>query len=226
MSLLLLQRSIVYGSLKVSLNLYRSTACAMPTVIETISNGNTVHNNSIYKILLLSLSGTSLPAPSWLRPTINVPNSIVPCYVAMDNFSQHKKDDDTWYSTPFYSGPQGYKMRLKIYANGHGSGGGTNVSVYVQIIQGEYDDTLTWPYTGTVTFEIINWKEDSNHVKMPVDFSEKVAVASGCGKQPKGENSNTGWGHPQVLSHNELYGSNSQYINNDILYIRVSSITL
>ena len=28
----------------------------------------------------------------WLRPTINVPNSIIPCYVAMDNFTQHKKD--------------------------------------------------------------------------------------------------------------------------------------
>ena len=207
---------------KVSLNLYRSTACAMPTVIETISNGNTVNNNSIYKILLLSSSGTSLQAPSWLRPTINVPNSIVPCYVAMDNFSQYKKDDDRWNSTPFYSGPQGYKMRLRVYANGFGDGAGTHVSVYVQIIQGEYDDTLTWPYTGTVTYEIINWKDDSNHVKIIVDFS--IASAHYRNK-PTGEDSNNGYGHPKVLSH-ELYGSNNQYINNDILYIRVSSITV
>ena len=100
------------------------------------------------------------------------------------------------------------------------------MTVYVQIIQGEYDDTLMWPYTGTVTYEIINWKEDSNHVKMLFDFSEKVAIATGCGSKPTVKNSNIGRGHHQALSHNELYGSNSQYINNDILYIRVSSITV
>ena len=204
----------MYGGLKVSLNLYRSSACATPTVIETISNGNTVNNHSI--ILLLSLSGT---APSWLRST----NSIVPCYVAMDNFSRHKKDHDRWNSTPFYSGPQGYKMRLVVYANGVSDGGGTHVTVSIQIIQGEYDDTLTWPYTGTVTYEIINWKEDSNHVKKTSDFSE---VSARFRNKPTGENSNKGLGHLKALSHKELYGSNSQYINNDILYIRVSSITV
>ena len=175
--------------------------------------------------ILLFLLAIALPAPSWLRPTINVPNSIVPCYVAMNNFSQHKKDDDTWCSTPFYSGPQGYKMRLQVDANGDGSSTGTHVSVYVQIIQGEYDDTLTWPYTGTVIYEIINWKEDRNHVKKTAGFSHKGAIAAGCGSKPTGKNSNNGYGR-DTLSHDELYGSNSQYVNNDILCIRVSSITV
>ena len=160
---------------------------------------------------MLFILGTSLPVPSWVIPSII--NTTPPCYVAMDNFSQHKKDGDTWYSTPFYSGPQGYKMCLRVLANGHGSGAGTHVSVSVQIIPGEYDDTLTWPYTGTVTYEIINWKGDRDHVKWTADFSEEGAIAAG-------------WGHPQALPHNELYGSNSQYVNNDILCIRVSSITV
>ena len=164
--------------------------------------------------------GTSLPVPSWVIPSII--NITPPCYVVMDNFTQHKKDDDTWNSTPFYSGPQGYKMRLKVYANGNGDGAGTHVSVFVQIIQGEYDDTLTWPYTGAVTFEIINWKDDRNHVKVIVDFS---TASAHCRNQPTGEKSNTGRGN-DTLSHDELYGSSSQYVNNDILYIRVSSITV
>ena len=158
----------------------------------------------------------TLPAPSWLRPTINVPNSIVPCYVAMDNFSQHKKDGDRWCSPPFYSGPKGYKMCLKVLASGYGGAAGTHVSVYVQIIQGEYDDVLKWPYTGTVTFEIINWKDDRRHVKMTVDFG------NGCGYRPRGEESSRPRGHPQTLPHDELYSYNCHYINNDILYIRVS----
>ena len=144
----------------------------------------------------------------------------------MDNFTQHKKDGDTWYSTPFYSGPQGYKMRLLVDANGDDKGAGTHVSVYVQIIQGEYDDTLTWPYTGTVTFEIINWKDDRDHIKRRVDYSQESIIADGCGNKPTGEENDNSWGYSKALSHNKLYGSNSQYVNNDILCIRVSSITV
>ena len=153
-------------------------------------------------------------------------NTTPPCYVAMDNFSQHKKDGDRWCSTPFYSGPQHYKMRLKVHANGFSTGAGTHVSVYVQIIQGEYDDTLTWPYTGTVTYEIINWKGNRDHVKRTADFSKESVIAGGYGNKPTGKNRSHGWGHNKALSHNELYGSNSQYVNNDILCIRVSSITV
>ena len=80
--------------------------------------------------ILLIILGTSLPVPSWVIPSII--NTTPRCYVVMDNFSQHKKeDDDIWYSTPFYSGPQGYKMRLQVYANGHKDGAGTHASVYV-----------------------------------------------------------------------------------------------
>ena len=143
----------------------------------------------------------------------------------MDNFAQHKEDDDTWCTPPFYSGPQGYKLRLKVHANGRGIGAGTHVSVSVQITQGEYDDTLRWPYTGAVAYEIINWKGDRYHVRWTADFSEEGAIAAGCGEKATGEDSNNGWGNVKVLSHNELY-SNSQYINNDILYIRVSCIAI
>ena len=135
--------------------------------------------------ILLIILGTSLPVPSWVIPSII--NTTSPCYVVMDNFTQHKKDGDTWYSTPFYSGPQGYKMHLLVDANGDDKGAGTHVSVYVQIIQGEYDDTLTWPYTGTVTFEIINWKDDRDHIKRRVDYSQESIIADGCGNKPTGE---------------------------------------
>ena len=144
----------------------------------------------------------------------------------MDNFTQHKRDGDRWYSTPFYSGPQGYKKRLLVDAYGHSSGAGTHVSVFVQIIQGEYDDTLTWPYTGTVTYEIINWKEDRNHVKMTLDFSIASAIANGCGKKPTKESNNKARGNSKVLPHDELYyASENQYIYNDTLYIKISRCT-
>ena len=88
-----------------------------------------------YKSHLIHFTALTLP---WLRPDICIPNNLPPCYVAMNNFGKHREDDDVWYSPPFYSGPQGYKMRLLVYANGRGAGEGT---VYVQIIQGQFDDT-------------------------------------------------------------------------------------
>ena len=91
-----------------------------------------------------------------------------------------------------------------------------------------YDDTLTWPYTGTVTFEIINWKGDRDHVKWTADFSEEGAIAAGQGRPQRIWSwiLGGGYGHAKALSHNNLHGSNSQYVNNDILCIRVSSITV
>ena len=175
--------------------------------------------SSNFKVMaIFCIIAVTLPAPSWLRPTINMPSSIVPCYVAMKGFIKHKEDHSIWYSTPFYSGPQGYKMHLRVYANGYKDGAGTHVSVYVQIIQGEYDDTLMWPYTGTVTFEIINWKDDRYHVKKAIDFNHEGSIAIGAGNKPR-EEGNKSWGYHLSIHHNKLYGSNSQYVNNDILYI-------
>ena len=158
-----------------------------------------------------------------MRPTINVPDCTVPCYIALDNFTQRKKNNDDWYSQPFYYSPRGYKMRLNVLANGYGSGKGTHVSIFVQILKGEYDDTLTWPYKGDVTFEIINWTDDLHHAEEIVYFDSKQAIAGGYGKKPIKENEE--WGYSKTLSHYELY--NSQYItNSDILYIRVPSSTM
>ena len=114
-------------------------------------------------------------------------------------------------------------MRLNVLANGDGSGKGTHVSIFVQILKGKYDDTLTWPYKGNVTFEIINWTDDLHHAEEIVHFDTKHAIAGGHGKKPIKENKE--WGYSKTLSHYELY--NSQYItNSDILYIRVPSSTM
>ena len=50
---------------------------------------------------------------------------------------------DSWYSLPFFSGPEGCKLCLDVNANGFGDEKGTHVSVFVQIVKGEYDDKLT-----------------------------------------------------------------------------------
>ena len=43
---------------------------------------------------------------------------------------QHITSEQEWYSPPFDTHPGGYKMCIKVYANGRGDGADTRVSVY------------------------------------------------------------------------------------------------
>ena len=69
-----------------------------------------------------------------------------PVDIVMNDFNEHKQEGDYWYSPPFYSHKGGYKMCLKVYANGCGDGKGTHVSVYIYLMKGEFDDNLEWPF--------------------------------------------------------------------------------
>ena len=57
---------------------------------------------------------------------------------------QKKKDNNEETKSPsFYTNPEGYHMCLGVFFN-H-----LHVSVFVEILNGEHDDTLKWPFTGT-----------------------------------------------------------------------------
>ena len=93
------------------------------------------------------------------------------------DFAHHKASDDLVYSPPFYTSPGGYKMCIRMDANGDGDGEGTHISVFACLMRGENDDHVPWPFTGTVTFKLLNQLEDENHHCAKVVFSsDKVAA--------------------------------------------------
>ena len=73
-----------------------------------------------------------------------------------------------WVSRPFYTGLDGYKLQIRVRANGEGSGKDTHVSVYVYLLKGENDDMLTWPFKCDITIQLLNWREDKGHVEHAV----------------------------------------------------------
>ena len=123
-----------------------------------------------------------------------------------------------WVSTPFYTGPDGYKLKLKVHANGDGSGKGTHVSVFVHLMKGENDDGLTWPFKCDITIQLLNWREDKGHVKKSVTFNDSTDIKARK-RVMEGDTATAGWGY-DFISHSDLYYSvinNTEYINNDIL---------
>ena len=141
----------------------------------------------------------------------------------LSEFTKHKTNETEFNSSPFHTSPTGYKMCISVDANGIGSVKGTHVSVYAHLMKGDNDDSLTWPFTGTVTYELLNQLEDKNHqtytiAPFPAD-NDKVS-----GRVVNGERG-VGWGCPKFIPPTELdYNAdkNCQYLKNDTLIFRVS----
>ena len=150
-----------------------------------------------------------------------------PCDFFMPHFSQHKKDDDKWYSHPFYSSPGGYKLCLSVYANGYDDGKGTHISVFVYLMKGKNDYKLQWPFEHSVTYGILNWKRNDNHVIDTIPFED--ALLQSKARVTSGERASGGLGETQALSHALLYGTKDehvQYLHEDCLCLQVLKVEL
>ena len=93
-----------------------------------------------------------------LRGAPFIPGPLVD--IVMTDFEKHKKAGDTWFSPPFYSHIGGYKMCLKVNANGLGDGETTHVAVGIHLMQGDYDDQLKWPFHGDIPILLLNQSRD------------------------------------------------------------------
>ena len=148
-----------------------------------------------------------------------VSGQVGPCVFKMPKFNQHKSSKRAWYSPPFYTHPGGYKMCVRVDADGFGEGAGTHVSVFASLMQGRNDDNLPWPFTGKVTFTLLNQQADENHhtdtASLLRDDEEYRVVV--------GERSRTGYGFPKFISHSQLdHGAaQNQYLKDGCLYFQV-----
>ena len=55
---------------------------------------------------------------------------VPPIKLTVNEFAKRKTSNEQWYSSSFYTHLRGYKMCLRVDANGCGDGKGTHVSVY------------------------------------------------------------------------------------------------
>ena len=145
------------------------------------------------------------------------------CHVIKFNeFSKHERNKDVWYSPGFYTAAGGYKLRIRLDANGAHDGEGTHISSYVNLMPGEYDDMLEWPFQGKVTVELLNQLEDRNHYKHVTPFNDKTPDKYKTRKKKVDTNE---WGLPHFIPHTDLglnSSTNTQYLMKDTLFFRVS----
>ena len=159
--------------------------------------------------------------PSWY-----ISSSTSLAKFTMTDFSKHKAIGDRWYSSSFYTHPQGYKFCVTVTANGWGDGAGTHVSVGAYMRKGEHDDRLEFPFRGTFHIKILNWRQDNNHTEGIVSISNDNDRDRKCGGRnaPKIASNNT------FLPHTSLYydaANNTEYVNdNDCLLILIIKVDI
>ena len=117
------------------------------------------------------------------------------------------------YSPPFHTSPHGYRMCIRAYLNGDGSGKGTHISMFFVLMKSEHDNLLKWPFERPVTFELINQENRAQSISetfMPDKHSPSF-------QQPKSE-MNVASGFPRFVPHNVLH--DQKFTNGDAIYIR------
>ena len=147
----------------------------------------------------------------------------------LTEFTKRKQFNNEYYSPPFYSHPHGYKLCIKVYANGHHSAKETHVSVYALLIKGEYDSVLDWPFQGDIIVELINWKEDKNHLSHTIVFNQHTQLKLSS-RVTEGDISQHGWGsHHDAFPHSSLLYNpvtSTEHLHDDCLRFRVREVRL
>lgn len=151
--------------------------------------------------------------------------------ITMTNFKDNKKSKVTdWYSSPFYSHIGGYKLCLRVAANGESDGEGTHVSVYVHLMRGKHDDHLQWPFRGVITIQLLNQKRDVQHRQHKLTFDRRTSSSISC--RVTGRDVATGGqGCTKFIAHNELVpaffaSTGGEYLKNDCLKFRIVEVTV
>ena len=116
------------------------------------------------------------------------------------------------YSPPFYTGRNGYKMCIRAYLNGDGSGEGTHLSIFFVLMKGEYDPLLQWPFNHKVSLILVDQDRKKDIVQ-----TFKPNPQSSSFQKPKTD-MNVASGCPEFAPAS-IYGNHS-YVKDDVMYIK------
>ena len=116
-------------------------------------------------------------------------------------------------SPPFYTSKSGYKMRMRLFPNGDREGRGTHVSVYFQMMKGEFDAILTWPFKKKITIIILDQSNGE-----PYFDSFRPNPLSNSFQRPEQE-CNSAVGMPMYIPQDDL--KKYAYLRDDTMFLKV-----
>ncbi|XP_030902370.2 TNF receptor-associated factor 1 [Melopsittacus undulatus] len=118
------------------------------------------------------------------------------------------------YSPAFYTAKYGYKVCLRVYLNGDGTGKGTHMSLFFVVMKGDYDALLSWPFRNKVTFMLL----DQNNREHVID-AFRPDLTSASFQRPVND-MNIASGCPMFLPLFKLQSPKYAYVKEDTLFLK------
>lgn len=154
--------------------------------------------------------------------------SPLPLNYTVNKFEQLKQTGKWWYSRPFHSHFCGYKFGMFVFCNGVLDGKGSHISIFLYLVQGEYDDELEWPFRGSITVQLLNQRSDRGHHQKTIKFTDETPPTVSS-RVKDAEMAKEGNGPTQFISHSDLSYNperDTEYVRDDCIRIRVSNISI
>lgn len=118
------------------------------------------------------------------------------------------------FSPAFYTAKYGYKLCLRLYLNGDGTGKRTHLSLFIVIMKGEYDALLPWPFRNKVTFMLL----DQNNREHAID-AFRPDLTSVSFQRPQSE-TNVASGCPLFFPLSRLQSPKHAYVKDDTMFLK------
>ena len=129
---------------------------------------------------------------------------LFPIEIIMKDFPNYQVSSAEWVSAPFYINK--YKLCMSIHANGDPGKRDRSVgfvSLYLHLMPGENDDTLSWPFQCTIFLKLVDPNFPKGMTKMEeLRFSKKTTpmYTNRVMDKPKA----LGWGFDAFISQQEI----------------------
>ena len=109
-------------------------------------------------------------------------------------------------------------MGLSVDLNGQRDAKGTHMSVYFQLMKGEYDDCMEWPFDKLVSVILINQENKNKSLKRAITQTRDKKSNPLSNFERPSTDCNTGYGWKKFITLEDLHAGG--YIKNDTLYIQ------
>lgn len=166
---------------------------------------------------VMELQGKLLQVSQELSLLRNTTSSAQAVTFRVTGFSKYK-ENEMFFSKPFYTSPRGYKLCVRIIPKWQDK----KVCVCIHLMHGEFDGELKWPYTGTLEVELLNQLEDSRHISRTIQYPGEEGM-----RVEKGKMKEVGYGYYDFITHDKLHRQQKQlhggpvFLVEDSLYFRV-----
>ena len=111
-------------------------------------------------------------------------------------------------------------MCLRVNLNGIDSGAGTHVSMFVHLMQGDFDSIIDWPFSHGLELTIMD-QDTSNPTHVKETLYPRPTLQAFL--RPKTPRNNKGYGYVEMIPHTTL--RQKGYLRNDTMLVRVDILS-